>query len=186
MTWVGLLQPVALCRDTDYSAVPFVVTGLAEPPSEYCILTWIQGHLATGQGTEYPTLSDLYATATRDGFGGRLRKQLWESLTPRTMMFERLFARLGSTTRRFEVVAAMHDCGFTPQVLETLPEAILTPLQDVISICQPKPPPAWPKELLALINRTDVAGVLQPVKAGRAIGSDSSVSANNDLMSECG
>ena len=101
-------------------------------------------------------------------------------------MFERLFARLGSTTRRFEVVAAMHECGFTPRVLETLPEAILTPLQDVISICQPKPPPSWPKELLALINRTDVAGVLQPVKAGRAVGSDSSVSAENDLMPESG
>ena len=185
---LGRLAPtcLALCRDTDSSTVPFGVTGLAEPPSEYCILTWIQGHLATGHGTEYPTLSDLYATATRDGFGGRLRKQLWESLTPRTMMFERLFARVGSTTRRFEVVAAMHECGFTPQILETLPEAILTPLQDVISICQPKPPPSWPKELLALINRTDVAGVLQPVKAGRAIGFDSSVSAANHLMRESG
>lgn len=164
--------------------MPFVVAGLAEPPSDYCVLTWIQGHLTTGHGTDYPTVPDLYANATRDSSGGRLRQQLWASLTPRTIMFERLFGRLAGTTHRFEVVVAMHECGFTPQILETLPEAILTPLQDVISICQPSPPPSWPKPLLALVSRTDMSGVLQPVKAGRALGPDVNVSARNCLMPE--
>ncbi|KAK3904354.1 hypothetical protein C8A05DRAFT_13763 [Staphylotrichum tortipilum] len=152
--------------------VPILSAGLVEPPSEYCVLTWIQGHIAMSHGSEYPTLSDLYATATRDGFGGRLRTQLWEALTPRTAMFEKLFARIESTTNPFEVVVAMHECGFTPQVLETLPEAVLTPLQDVISLCQPNPPPSWPHAVLALVNRTDMSGVLQPVKTGQALGSD--------------
>lgn len=154
---------------------------LAEPPSEYCILTWIQGHLAASRGTEYPTLSDLYANATRDDLGGRLRGRLWTRLTPRTLMFEKLFARLGATTHRTEAVVAMHECGFTPQILETLPESILTPLQDMISLCQPNPPPSWPKDLLALVSRTDISSVLQPTKTWRVVGSDIKVSARNVL-----
>jgi anaphase-promoting complex subunit 1 len=94
-------------------------------------------------------------------------------------MFEKLFGRIGSTTHRLEAVVAMHECGFTPQILETLPEAILTALQDVISICQPNPPPSWPKDLLALVGRTDVSGVLQPAKAWRALGFDINVSARH-------
>jgi anaphase-promoting complex subunit 1 len=160
----------------NFHLVPFVVTGLAEPPSDYCILTWIQGHLTTGRAAEFPTLTELYANATRDAFGGSLRKQLWASLTPRTTMFQRFFSLLNSSTHRFEVVVAMHECGFTPQVLETLPEAILTPLQDIISICQPNPPPSWPKDLLKLVSRTDMTAVLRPGKAGRSLGSDINVS----------
>ncbi|KAK4244968.1 hypothetical protein C7999DRAFT_16812 [Corynascus novoguineensis] len=154
---------------------PTVLADLAEPPSEYCVLTWIQGHLAGGHGTEYPTLSDLYANATRDRVGGKLRDQLWAMLTPRTLMFERLFASLKTTTHRLEAVAAIHRCGFTPQILETLPEAILTALRDVISTCQPNPPPSWPKELLALVGRTDVSSVLQPTKPWQTLGYDVSV-----------
>jgi anaphase-promoting complex subunit 1 len=139
-------------------------------------MTWVQGHLATGQGTEYPTLSDIYLNATRDKLGGKSRSQLWTSLTPRTIMFEKLFARLRSTTSRFEAVVAMHECGFTAQVLESLPESILTSLQDIIAICQPSPLPSWPREMLALVGRTDVSGVLQPKKAWRVLGSNTNVS----------
>jgi len=90
-------------------------------------------------------------------------------------MFERLFASLKTATHRLEAVAAIHHCGFTPQILETLPEAILTPLRDIISTCQPNPPPSWPKELLALVGRTDVSSVLQPTKPWQTLGSDVSV-----------
>ncbi|KAJ4289915.1 Anaphase-promoting complex subunit 1 [Collariella sp. IMI 366227] len=150
--------------------VPFIIPGLAEPPSDYCILSWIQAHLTGSRGVEFPTLADLYANATRDAVGGKLRKQLWDRLTPRTMMFERLFARLGSSSGRFEMVVAMHECGFTPRILETLPEGVLTPLQDVISICQPNPPLSWPKDLLTLVSRTDMSGVLQSSRTSRALG----------------
>ncbi|KXX73439.1 Negative regulator of mitosis [Madurella mycetomatis] len=157
---------------TTHDSIPFVMGGIAEPPSGYCVLTWIQGHLATGQGTEFPTLPEVYAAVTHGTHTGSLRKDLWASLTPRTMMFGKLFGLLGSSTHRFEVVAAMHKCGFTPQILETLPEAILTPLQDIISISQPNPPASWPKELLALVSRTDMNAVLRTGKTWRALGSE--------------
>jgi anaphase-promoting complex subunit 1 len=154
------------------------VTGLAEPPSDYCVLTWIQGHLATGRGAEFPTLSDLYAASARDPLGGRVREQLWTSLTPRIVMFKKLFARLGSSSNRYEAVVAMHECGFTPQILETLPEAILTALQDVISICQPSPPPSWSEDLLALVGRADMNGLLQSRKTWQALPCEVNVSTN--------
>lgn len=91
-------------------------------------------------------------------------------MTPRTFMFKKLFELLSSAKDRFEAVAAMHAAGFTPQILETLPEAILTPLQDFIFICQSSPPLAWPAELLKLVNRTDVSTILKQVKVSKAIG----------------
>ncbi len=74
------------------------------------------------------------------------------------------------------MVVAMHQCGFTPQILETLPEAILAPLQDVIFRCQPNPPSTWSKDLLKLVNRTDIGAVLQPGKLWRSPGSEGHVS----------
>ena len=151
---------------------PFAVTSLAEPPSDHCVLTWIQESFATGRSTEFPTLSELYTMTTGDAVGGNMRKELWDNLTPRTAMFRRFFSILGSSTQRFEMVVAMHDCGFTPQILETLPEAVLTPFQDIISICQPDPPPSWSKDLLELVHRTDMSTVLRPSRSPRALGSD--------------
>lgn len=55
----------------------------------------------------------------------------------------------------------MSRCGFTVDILETLPEAILTPLRDAISMCQSRPPTSWSKELLALVHRSDIATMLK-------------------------
>jgi anaphase-promoting complex subunit 1 len=107
-----------------------------------------------------------------------VREQLWTSLTPRIVMFKKLFARLGSSSNRYEAVVAMHECGFTPQILETLPEAILTALQDVISICQPSPPPSWSEDLLALVGRADMNGLLQSRKTWQALPCEVNVSTN--------
>ncbi|KAL2016608.1 hypothetical protein VTK56DRAFT_3265 [Thermocarpiscus australiensis] len=176
--WVGWPRYEALYAlgtEGDLSADvsgPCVVTNVAEPASNYCILTWIQAHLTTGRGTEFPTLPQLYAATTRDSPAGSLRKQLWAELTPRTMMFEKFLNLLGSSTNSFDVVVAMHQCGFTREILETLPEAVLTPLQDIISICQPNPPPSWPEDLLAFVGRTDISAVLQPGKTWPALTSD--------------
>ncbi|KAL2266823.1 hypothetical protein VTJ83DRAFT_6175 [Remersonia thermophila] len=151
---------------------PFPIVDLPEPSSEYCVLSWIHGHLTSRRGTEYPTLSDLYSNATRDPLGGRLRGSLWTSLTPRTLMFSKLFGSLSSVTNRFDAVVALHECGFSPRVLETLPESILAPLQDLVSICQPDPPPSWSKDLLALVGRPDVSGALRPDKTWHVLGAN--------------
>ncbi|KAK3688993.1 putative APC1 protein [Podospora appendiculata] len=158
--------------DTRDSA-PFSHTNLNEPPTHYCVLTWIQEHLSSEHGTDFLLLPQIYATATRDLSKDSPRKQLWEKLTPRTFMFDKLFKLLRLARTHVEIVVAMHECGFTPQILETLPEAVMTPLQDIIFICQSNPPPTWSKALLSLVNRTDVSAVLQPGKVRRALGSDS-------------
>ncbi|KAK3385988.1 putative APC1 protein [Podospora didyma] len=157
--------------DTPDSAPLFNIS-LDEPSADSCVLTWIQEHLTTEHGTDFPTLSQIYTTATRDEHISRPRQNLWNALTPRTLMFSKFFDLLRTTSSPYEMVVAMHTCGFTPQILETLPEAILTPLQDVIFMCQPNPPPNWPKTLLSLVNRTDISTVLQSKKGGRTLGSE--------------
>lgn len=84
---------------------------------------------------------------------------------PRTFMFKKFFSSLTSAITHVEVVELMHRCGFTVDILETLPEAILTPLKDAISMCQSRPPTAWSKELLALVHRSDIATMLKRHKS---------------------
>ncbi|KAH7629415.1 putative APC1 protein [Sordaria sp. MPI-SDFR-AT-0083] len=147
---------------------------LAIPPPvfNHCVLTWIRQHFTTDDGPDFLTLPQVYATATADARTSNPRERAWRNMTPRTFMFKKLFELLKSAKDRFEAVAAMHSAGFTPQVLETLPEAILIPLQDFIFICQPSPPLSWPTELLKLVNRTDVSTILKQVKVSKAIGSE--------------
>lgn len=84
-------------------------------------------------------------------------------------MFKRLFSFLTPNTTHMEVVELMYRCGFTVDVLETLPEAVLTPLKDAISMCQSRPPTAWTKELLALVHRSDIATMLKRHKPQQAL-----------------
>ncbi|KAK1760295.1 hypothetical protein QBC47DRAFT_366829 [Echria macrotheca] len=166
LNWSPWMQAYQLGMQAELDADQGIIE-LKQPPKYYCVLTWIQEHLASNQGTEFPTLGAVYAAAARDASKDTRRQYLWASLTPRTHMFEKLFAVLGSVKNHVEMVVAMHDCGFTPQILETLPEAVLTPLQDMIFMCQPNPPSSWPKPLLSLVNRTDLGNVLQPGKSSR-------------------
>lgn len=76
-------------------------------------------------------------------------------------MFKRFFSSLNSTTTHAEVVELMNQCGFTVDVLETLPEAVLTPLKDAISMCQSRPPTTWSLDLLTLVHRSDIGTVLK-------------------------
>ncbi|KAK0610167.1 hypothetical protein B0T17DRAFT_127933 [Bombardia bombarda] len=158
--------------DTSRLSAPLINTNIPEPPVYYCILSWIQGHLTTQPVGDFLTLPQVYATATHSIPNEGPRKPSWASLIPRTSMFENLFRHLKSARNHAEMVVAMHDCGFTPQILETLPEGVMTPLQDVIFICQPNPPPSWSKEVLSLVNRTDIGAVLQPGKVWKALGPD--------------
>lgn len=79
-------------------------------------------------------------------------------------MFKRLFEKLTPKTNSVGIVEAMHSAGIDSRVLETLPEAVLTPLKDSIARCQARPPPSWPKDLLELVNRGDVSMILAPSK----------------------
>lgn len=159
-----------------HDLVPTLAAEVVEPPTCFCVLSWIQDHLAYGKGGEFPTLPLVYSNGCPDAVSGKSRSQLWSSLTPRSLMFAKFFGLLGTTTNRYEVVVAMYEARFTSQILETLPEAVLTPLQDIIFMCQPNPPPSWSKELLSLVSRTDISTVLRPSKTWRPLGAEINVS----------
>lgn len=83
-------------------------------------------------------------------------------------MFIKFFDKTGPGSDAVSMVEAMHAAGITKRVLETLPEAILTPLRDAISRCQPRPPASWSKELLHLVGRGDISLILEPPKKSRS------------------
>ncbi|KAM7190155.1 hypothetical protein V8F33_009632 [Rhypophila sp. PSN 637] len=181
--WLGWAKYTALYDLT--SPAPLAVSAqnpivlveacIDEPAENTCVLTWIQAHINNHAGHDFLTLPHVFSAATGESLKDNPRTDLWESLTPRTFMFKKLFGQLKSTRNHVEIVVAMHNCGFTPQMLETLPEAVMTPLQDLIFLCQNNPPPSWPKSLLSLVNRTDICGILQPNKVWRGAGAETHV-----------
>ncbi len=134
-----------------------------EPSHVPSIFQWIQSQLTGESQDGYPTLADVYASSlTRMGQKGECSEGRWELITSRSFMFQRLFQLLETRNSHVSVVEAMNACGFSPPILDTLPVAVLAPLRDAISMCQSRPPPAWPKELLEYIGRDDISMVGQP------------------------
>ena len=157
-----LMKSTMLIKGTT-STDPIVISPkIPEPPALYCVYGWIQSLLTRKSGSKFLTLPEIYSTATHVASGDDLRRQIWDSATPRTLMFARLFERLGPASGHHQMVEAMHECGFTPRILESLPEAILTPLQDSIFMCQPNPPSSWPDELVQFVSRSDISSILKP------------------------
>ncbi|KAI8251309.1 Negative regulator of mitosis [Colletotrichum sp. SAR 10_98] len=131
---------------------------------DFDIFHWIQTCFSTGQYHPFLTLANLYHSQTSKPEQDSLKDSRWASITPRTLMFKRLFEKLTPKTNSVGIVEAMHSAGIDGRVLETLPEAVLTPLKDSIARCQARPPPSWPKDLLELVNRGDVSMILAPSK----------------------
>ncbi|KAJ4387396.1 Anaphase-promoting complex subunit 1 [Gnomoniopsis smithogilvyi] len=153
---LGVQVDLDPANDQDLSAA-----GLQGPPRITSIFQWIQSQLAGDKTIGFSTVADVYATVTQRNINSEDAYRRWSSVTPRTFMFKRFFSLLHSTTTHAEVVELMNKCGFTVDVLETLPEAVLTPLKDAVSMCQTRPPTTWSKELLALVHRSDIATVLK-------------------------
>lgn len=61
-----------------------------------------------------------------------------------------------------QFVEALSSAGIDILVLDTLPEAVLAPLQEAIVECQTAPPTTWSKRLLAIVGREDVNMLLSP------------------------
>ncbi|EHA50327.1 hypothetical protein MGG_03314 [Pyricularia oryzae 70-15] len=154
---LGIQTGVDPSRDSDLDLSP----PLPKPEKIPSILDWVQEQLGGSSGEPFPTLADVYSTATQSHKDG-LDDRRWSNITPRTLMLRNFFRSLASTRSHAETVETLHRCGITGEVLETLPEAIATPLRDAISMCQSHPPQHWPKELLELVNRTDISLILQP------------------------
>ena len=68
-----------------------------------------------------------------------------------------------------QFVEALSGAGMDLLLLETLPEAVLAPLQEAIVQCQTEPPTAWSKDLLTIVGREDVNMLLSPGQRPRNI-----------------
>lgn len=108
----------------------------------------------------YITPADIYYAGTRLSETEKSQDRRWDLILPRTLMFRQFFRFIKPSTPASQMVEAMRDAGMTTFVLDTLPEAVLVPLQDAISLCQPHPPSNWSKDLLELVNRSDINLVL--------------------------
>ncbi|WYZ43187.1 hypothetical protein EsH8_VI_000886 [Colletotrichum jinshuiense] len=131
---------------------------------DFDIFHWIQTCLSVGQYHPFLTLANLYHSQTMKSEQDHLKDSRWAMITPRTLMFKRLFEKLTPKSSPTAIVEAVHSAGINSRVLETLPEAVLAPLKDSIARCQARPPATWPKELLDLVNRGDVSTILAPNK----------------------
>lgn len=107
------------------------------------------------------TLPDLVATRSPSA-GNTSNPNQWSQLTPRTLLFAQFFSVIKSEWSPQQLVEALSSAGADLLLLETLPEAILAPLQEAIVKSQAEPPSTWSKELLGLVGREDVIVVLTP------------------------
>ena len=154
---LGIQEELEPRMDGELKLAP-PIPQLTEVP---CILDWIQANL-TGRKVQFATLADIYFNAM--GITDRDDRSLgrFVVLTPRTFMFRRFFELVTPKSGFVETVEAIQKAGITPTMLQTLPEAILAPIRDVISKCQARPPTSWSRELLELVNRTDISLILSP------------------------
>ena len=132
-----------------------------EPTQCPSIFDWIQTCLLIRGVIPFPCLADLVKRASTNDGHCTLRAS-WESLTPRTLSFRSFFSSMRPEWSSAQTVEALSVAGMTPLLLQTLPEALLAPLQESLAQCQAEPPTTWPKELLAMVCREDVTTLLTP------------------------
>lgn len=96
------------------------------------------------------------------GLSNRFADDLCLRITPRTFMFKKFFELVTPDWIPSQVVESFSQAGGNIHILDTLPEAILIPLQESIAQCQSEPPSNWDNRLLALVGREDVNISLTP------------------------
>ncbi|KAI1126993.1 hypothetical protein F5Y10DRAFT_201927 [Nemania abortiva] len=128
------------------------IAALPQAPTYWSVLDWVEKGLS--QGRKPPTAIPTTSTA------------LVSSHLPRIKMFDDLFRMLELNKQTpASFIEAMHQSMITNVVLESLPEAILIPLRDAITQCQPNPPPEWSARILELVDRADVSSILSPISS---------------------
>jgi anaphase-promoting complex subunit 1 len=137
------------------SPIPFTIPEPYECPSIY---NWIQTCLVAHSLVPFITLPELVRNS------GQLVQdpRQWLDLTPRTLLFVQFFNTMQPRWSPAQFVEALSAAGLDLLLLETLPEAVLAPLQEAIVQCQTEPPTSWSKDLLDIIGREDVNMLLIP------------------------
>ncbi|CZT42602.1 related to bimE protein [Rhynchosporium secalis] len=147
--------------NVDYDTESPIHSPILEPFECPSVYDWIQACLQTRSVRPYITLSELVTTRLPSATHASNTDQ-WLHLTPRTMLFERLFSAMRTDWTSQQIVEALSSAGANQLMLETLPEAVLAPLQEAIVKSQAEPPATWNKDLLSLIGRQDVGMLLTP------------------------
>jgi anaphase-promoting complex subunit 1 len=109
---------------------------------------------------EFMTLPDLVATRSTPSDRQSRDFDQWFSLTPRTLVFVKFFQSMRDDWSSAQFVEALSSAGMHIHLLETLPEAVLAPLEEAVLKCQTEPPTTWSKDLLAMVGREDVSMLL--------------------------
>ncbi|KAH7485980.1 Negative regulator of mitosis [Fusarium oxysporum f. sp. albedinis] len=156
----GIQEDVDQRHDSDLNLRP----AIPQPPVRPDVVNWIQSRLIGERRVPYITPADVYYAGSQLSEAEKSQDRRWESILPRTLMFKQFFKFMKPSTSAVQMVEAMRDAGITPLILDTLPEAILAPLRDAISLCQPHPPTSWSKDLLELVDRRDISLILAPGK----------------------
>ena len=171
--WIGWTGWVSVYEVEEVSmfAVEFDAELLmGSPPQEpfACpsIHDWIRACLTKHALMPFPTLPELVASRTLRPRGNLTN---WSSLTPRTLLFVEFFSSMQSHWSSTQFVEGLSSAGMDLQLLETLPEAVVAPLQEAIAQCQIEPPTMWSKDLLAMIGREDVHMLLSPGQRPRQL-----------------
>jgi anaphase-promoting complex subunit 1 len=138
--------------------------GLSIPEPFECpkIMSWIQVCLMTRTLGSFMTLPEI--VNNRVPLSTRYTRDLnhWSKLTPRTLLFAKFFSSMRDDWTAVQFVEGLSAAGMDILFLETLPEAILAPLEEAIIECQTQPPTTWSKDLLAIVDRQDVNILLSP------------------------
>ncbi|TAQ89839.1 hypothetical protein B7494_g1825 [Chlorociboria aeruginascens] len=167
-SWIEVydLEEVSL-TESDYDSV--IETPPLEPFDCPAIYEWIQSCLVIRGLMPFPNLPELVATRSTASRKNAHDLDQWMKLTPRTLSFFQFFSKMQSDWSPAQFVEALSSLGVDNSFLETLPEAILAPLQEAIVQCQTEPPTWWSKELLAVVGREDVTMLLSPGQQPRDI-----------------
>ncbi|CAK7210171.1 Anaphase-promoting complex subunit 1 [Sporothrix bragantina] len=159
--WYALELPetAAAAQSTDTNTPSL---GIPEPEAIPNISDWVRQRLIGLHADAFPSMRDVFSVLSQQNHKDAARGDaLWSEITPRTLMFRRFFEQTSATDSSARVVEAMHACGFTLAVLDSLPEGMSTPFHDAITRCQQCPPSHWSKELYEFVGRGDMNTVLK-------------------------
>lgn len=145
-----------LFEDLRMSMVPTMAQPF-EPPS---IFTFIENRLCRKTNSGFLTLLDLVSNLGGDTNSQMIRSRHLQSqltdMTPKTASVVNYLMQADGNASAAEKVRLMLACGFTVEMVQTLPEGVSASLYESIAGCQAEPPSSWTKNLLELIDRDDL------------------------------
>ncbi|POS83711.1 hypothetical protein EPUL_004084 [Erysiphe pulchra] len=159
--WINFYKTEEACLfDSDFDNDNTIKSSVQQTFDCPSIYVWIQKCLMTRSCCPFITVAHMGSNSIN--LSNRYADDLCLRLTPRTFMLKRFFDLVTPEWIPSQVVESFSQAGGDIHILDTLPEAILIPLQEAIAKCQSEPPSNWDNTLLALVGREDVNFSLTP------------------------